>query len=932
MIGSPGAGLFQGVHPTADGALELGERVAAAIGGGHDLRDPLDTELARARIRATMLDDDARVQLGRYVVLERIGAGGMGIVYAAYDPQLDRKVALKVLHKSSLGGDRPRLLREAQALARLSHPNIVTVYDVGSFDGPTQLDRTRLSTTATPTPNDRDDAPRANPGAWLFIAMELVEGETLTSWLRNATRPWAEIVRVMTSAGRGLLAAHEHGLVHRDFKPDNVMISPPDLHGDERVRVMDFGLATIAGTHELVPDGIAIDARLAELRSTWTQQGGLVGTPAYMAPEQFIGVGVSAAADQFAFCVACWEALTGKRPFDGVSVPELCAAALAGALPAPSDAATMPRWLRRVLVRGLATDPAQRWPSMAELLRALERGSTHVRRKRLLVAAGAIALAAAAAFGANAIVEQRRIAACEREGAAIAEVWNDDVRTRLHAVLLDSGLAYANTTAERLTPWLDARAESWSRERSEACLDATVRNVLDATSAERSQWCFAQRRLELAALVDELQRADSPFVQSAITAVATWIPIAPCRDPDTLATMSLPEPAQREQVLLAMQDVARALALRTAGDYQGALELARSAVAQGEAIGYEPLTAGAHVLEGSALHRLGEHAAAEQVVSAAYFEAARIGAWDVATNAAILLESIVGISLARPEDGLAWGRHAEMASSHAPSRDGLREAIAKSQAAVIHAQSGRYDEAIRGMEEVLALREAVLGPVHPDVAITLHNLATMRMMLDDRPAAKAAYERAIAIRVDTLGPDHPDLADSVDGLGVVVLELGDPNAAREYLDRALAIRVAAFGPDHRKVAISLSSLGNAQEQSGDLRGAAESYERALAIFTRTNDPDAATAYMNLGSARLAMGEVAAARALFERSVTAFDARTGMQPNEADARFALAQALGFGMPADRERARELAEQALADHRAAGRTDEIAEVERWLGRHP
>ncbi|HET6583005.1 MAG TPA: serine/threonine-protein kinase, partial [Nannocystaceae bacterium] len=243
---------------------------AASASGGRRSSD--ETRLARG------------TTLGRYVVLERIGSGGMGVVYAAYDPQLDRKVALKLLHareeRDGDSGGRARVLREAQAMARLSHPNVVAVHDVGVVDDT------------------------------LFVAMEFVEGVTLGHFIAAGSRRWNEVLDVFEPAGRGLAAAHAAGLVHRDFKPDNVMIG-----NDGRVRVMDFGLARAAA--EITTESSeGSGGSIVELSGVdrLTRTGALVGTPAYMAPELLAGGNADARSDQFAFCVALHRALYGTAP------------------------------------------------------------------------------------------------------------------------------------------------------------------------------------------------------------------------------------------------------------------------------------------------------------------------------------------------------------------------------------------------------------------------------------------------------------------------------------------------------------------------------------------------------------------------------------------------------------------------------------------
>ncbi|HET9623395.1 MAG TPA: protein kinase [Kofleriaceae bacterium] len=278
-------------------------------------------------------------RVSRYLVLSSIGAGGMGVVFAAYDPQLDRKIALKLLRDGLAVPNkdaRARLRREAQAIAQLSHPNVVSVYDVGTTD---------------------DDE--------LYIAMEFVEGDTLTSWLRAYPRTWREIIDVFRQAARGLAAAHSVGLLHRDFKPDNVLVG-----GDGRVRVTDFGLArSVLAPDELGkarPEMTALDAAL-------TATGTVLGTPRYMPPEQLTGQmtghDLDARSDQFSFCVALYEALYGGHPLAaGTSLAMLERQDRAKP---PPEGTKVPPAIGRAVLRGLERDRARRWPSMAALIEQL---------------------------------------------------------------------------------------------------------------------------------------------------------------------------------------------------------------------------------------------------------------------------------------------------------------------------------------------------------------------------------------------------------------------------------------------------------------------------------------------------------------------------------------------------------------------------------
>jgi formylglycine-generating enzyme required for sulfatase activity/tRNA A-37 threonylcarbamoyl transferase component Bud32 len=327
------------------------------------------------------LDTGARI--GRYLIIERVGSGAMGVVYGAYDPELDRKIALKLLKGRELGQEdaaRARLLREAKAMARLAHQNVIAVHDVGVVDGQ------------------------------VFLAMEFLGGGTLKSWLAARPRRWREVLDVFIAAGRGLAAAHAAGLVHRDFKPENVLL---DKEG--RPRVVDFGLAREATA---APDGSGAVTLAAAERSgshleTLTRTGAIMGTPAYMAPEQITGEPTDERTDQFSFCVALYEALYGERPFRGESLLRLLHNVTEGELePTPGDR-EVPAWIRRALLRGLRPDPAQRWASMAPLITALE-DDPAARHRRRLLAGTAVALVLASVVAVVQVVDHRR-QALERE-------------------------------------------------------------------------------------------------------------------------------------------------------------------------------------------------------------------------------------------------------------------------------------------------------------------------------------------------------------------------------------------------------------------------------------------------------------------------------------------------------------------------------------
>ena len=419
-----------------------------------------------ASVTAGDLGTGARI--GRYVIIERVGIGAMGVVYGAYDPELDRKVALKLIKPGQSGAKdtaRARLLREAKAIARLQHPNVVAVHDVGVFEDQ------------------------------VFLAMEFVAGGTIKSWLAEKTRSWREILDVFIAAGRGLAAAHAAGLVHRDFKPDNVLL---DKEG--RPRVVDFGIARQAGggdeldgeTGDVAEDAAATlqDTSGRHALATLTKTGTWVGTPAYMAPEQFLGERGDEKSDQFSFCVALYEALYGERPFAGDDMLSISVNVTTEQLrPLPKDRG-VPNWVRRVILRGLKVEGAGRWDSMAALIRALENDPA-VNLRRRLVTGGSAVLVVTALVVAWQIASRRR-AEAERE---IARYVGEATRA--------ASTAQAKATEARdLRSRAFAAFDAMNKDEGEVLWRQT-RALLSAIDIAYDQ---AERNLETAFMLDQSRR------------------------------------------------------------------------------------------------------------------------------------------------------------------------------------------------------------------------------------------------------------------------------------------------------------------------------------------------------------------------------------------------------------------------------------------
>ncbi|MFZ6181011.1 tetratricopeptide repeat protein [Nannocystis pusilla] len=783
-------------------------------------------------------------RVGRYTVLHLVGAGAMGTVYAAYDPELDRRVALKLVHHGLLAGAAreaaaARLLREAQALARLSDPNIITVFDAGRFEGQ------------------------------VFLAMEFVEGGTLRQWLASERRDPAQIVAMFVAAGRGLAALHGAGLVHRDFKPDNVLVG-----GDGRVRVSDFGLVRVAATAS-VEETFDPARPLPTAGEAMTRTGALLGTPAYMAPELWQGTLADARSDQFAFCVALYEALQGARPFTP--------GALAGTAPGREVARVerIPAGLRAPLAIGLARAPERRHASMTALLDALGRGLAGARRRRAALLLGLAGLVVALSGWGWQQVQARelagRVAACVAAGARIDEVWGAAARAEVERSFLATGKAFAPATFARTVPWLDGWAADWRGAAEAACLAHTVEASWDAELRARAEDCLAEARAGFVALVDELRDADGVVLTQATNAAAELAPASACTQPAALRERAEVPQAQRSAARELRVRLAGARSLQAVGDYDAALAAARAAVGAARASGLPGLVGEAEFRAAGLHEKRGDYPAAEAGLLRALAAAEEARARGLALAITTDLAYVVGYAAARPAEGRVWARSAHTQLALHAGASPLEEAHLDSRLAAVDDVVGDYAEAARLHARALAVRERELGPWHPDVARSLVGLAAARHALGELAAAGDLYERALGIEERVFGPEHPDVAMILHNLaGVRYGEEALDDAVRLY-ERALAISERALGPDHPGVGETLHDLAVVQRARGAVDESLRLQTRALAISERALGPDhprTAASLNSLALLRLDMGAPLEAERLFARALAAFERSLG----------------------------------------------------------
>ncbi|MDC0667100.1 serine/threonine-protein kinase [Nannocystis radixulma] len=758
--------------------------------------------------------------LGRYVVLGPRGTGAMGVVYDAYDPELDRKVALKLL-RSHDGASTSRMIREARALAKLSHANVVTVHDVGWV----------------PTAETSDE--------FLFIAMELVDGVDLGRWLAARRRSWPEIRRAFVAAGRGLVAAHEAGLVHRDFKPANVLVG-----NDGGVKVADFGLA--APTGSVATTSLDDDESPREV----------VGTPRYMAPEVHAGRAADARADLYAFCIALFEALHGAPPFVGADEAELIAAKRRS-LPRPPSGGIGPPHLHRLFARGLAVDPADRHPSMAALLEELESEPSWRRHRGALslTAAGLIAVSAAAFWPAAPSPE----VLARRQ---IDEVWSPAAKQQLRQATTKSERSFAEASAATVERTIDAYADAWISGYVDAHR-ASARGEHSTALLDLRLSCLRQRLAALQAQIQVLASADDEVALRAVDSVARLPAVDRCADLEALRSrVAVPD---SPVVMAAVAELRRRLvevdALERAGAYQEGLRQATLARADAQAIAsdHPPVLAEALLRHGLLAERTGDFATAEAELVTAAELAESVGDDETATVAAAEVLFVVGHRRQRHAEALLWAHHVRALTRRAGA-DPEHRALLLDHLGNVHETAGHHDEAEAAYRESIAIYEAERGEDHPLTALVRSNLANLHSRGGKHADAIAGHRRALADLERWLGPEHPELTHPLLGLGADLLKIGQPDEARAVFERVLTIREQALGADHPDVAIVHNNLGSIDLRRQAWPEALAHFERALAIWQRgfgASHPNVALALGNIAILHFKQGRYREAAARFE---------------------------------------------------------------------
>ncbi len=848
----------------------------------------------------------------RYTVLDKLGQGGMGVVVSAYDARLDRRVALKLLRRGSSPEEELEegwLVREAQAMARLNHPHVVGVYDAGSLESGS-----------------------------LFIAMEFIQGKTLRRWCKEEKRSWRQVLEAYMAAAQGLAAAHAAGLIHRDFKADNVLVGQ-----DGRVRVTDFGLARTqlpeavpqapkpephaptARPSSAAPTDLTITARPSgSWSSALTLPGMIMGTPAYMAPELFRGGSADVRTDLFAFCASLYEALFGQLPFRGSTPTDLTRAQLEGKVVTPPSASEVPAWVTRTVLWGLQPEPDKRPASMEALLAALA-DDPEVKRqalwRRASVGLVMVGLAGLALWGWTR--QQAPVDRCAQVRQQLEGVWDADVSARVRQALLGTQLPYAQDTFQRVSAVLEGYAGAWEKQRREVCEIIQQQPAQALGILVRREDCLERRRSQLRAFTKLLSQGPDPeLLPRAVQVAQSLPPLEYCADAKALSAAVPPpeDPAQRAQAEALQQRLDGLEALLDTGKYKEGVALGDTLLPQVEPVGHPPLHARALFLGALARDGTGDYAGAEAMARQAALLAARGKDLEVAARAAGLIYFLVGYRQARHAEAALLELGMEVAVELAD--DDLIRANASNSQGIIRTVRGQYEEAQARYERAITLREKVLGPEHVLVMPPLNNLGNVLEELGHYKEALRIHERVVALREKTLGPQHPDLASALGNLGNVYTSLGRYEEARQRHERALAIREQALGPEHPLLANPLINLGGVLLSLGRYDDSLRSHERALALQEKAlgaEHPRVAGTRASLGLVLEALGRYAEARHEYERALAVVERALGVDhPELADALSGLgrlAEAEGRFEEARRRQARALAlrEKALgAEH--------------------
>lgn len=808
--------------------------------------------------------------VGRYVVEETLGSGGMGFVVSARDPKLDRPVAIKVLFRDDAKGG-VWLRREAQALAALNHPGIVVVHDVGVIEG--------------------------RP----FIAMERVDGVTLRTWLDEARRSDAEILEVFVAAGRALAVAHAHGIVHCDFKPGNVMIrrgAGVTASLADSVCIMDFGLARLHGeaSSDLDPPVLELaDVSESLLSADFTEFDKLQGTPKYMAPEQFGMLGVSPATDQYAFCIALYEALWRHSPFKGDSPASRLSEQMCGAPPIRPVPTRGQRRLVDPVSRGLAALPANRWPSMTELCDAVEPPRRGWGTWSLVVAGG---LVVAGAVTWSAVDHDDP---CDRIERRAAEVWSDADRSAVASAFANTGRSYAKDAWARGEANLDAWLTRWASVAGEECRATFERADVSDRDYDVHARCLSRQLRRFEAVVDVLHDVEIQNVAQRLDTIAALPEPRGCLDEEHVERPS--DPMQAALVDMAYEEIDRCEVIGDTGQAQEFEACAHEALRAATDTKDAHAMLAARWILARAVSDAGRRAEARTMSEALYFDARAAGRERLAARAALSVAARNSHPSADLDEARKWLGHAEPLRrtvvgearylrtkamySHFSIQPDLaaetaRRAISLAEesgdqellASCLNTlgrvlnETGRGKEARGVYERALEVRRATRGRVHPRVATALNNLATVLGNAGEVEEALAMFEEALAIRREMLPHEHRHIATAAANVAETLSRMGKHERALTLHRESADVFAAVEGNDSRYFAMVQARVGADLRELGRYDEAREALDVALRILRRKpfSDRDRFGAEVELALVEAAEGNRGVAIEFFESAL------------------------------------------------------------------
>ena len=696
-------------------------------------------------------------QIGNYLLLDELGAGGMGFVYAAYDTQLDRRIALKLMHNRGRTAS-GRIRREAQAMARLSHPNIVTIYGVHSL-----------------SEND------------LAIAMEYVEGRSLTELLASEPRmDWMAVRSIFTQAARGLAAAHDAGLVHRDFKPGNLLVTD-----DGQAKIIDFGLvyAEQDSSPPFSPEDVSGES---EESVKLTNSGARIGTPAYMAPEQFNGEPVDGRTDQFAFCLCLYEAVYGQRAFAVDTFEDLRKRVRAGQWILPKRPDDVPRSVEDILRRGLSSAPERRFLSMRDVAAKLELAtmSPPLHRRRLFWWTAA---ALAAAMVLAAVMLRPTAPACQPPKDAFAGIWSSKKQSEVRARILSSGQANAEDTWHRIATGLRAFVVSWLESHVAACEAARLDDERPYVHALRGA-CLNEQRDQFELLVKVLSETPPKSAERAVDLVA-GLSVRRCDDTSGLLALPTPESPERAEAVAEVRRRLNTLEIvYLAGDHEGGLAASEDSLLKAEALGYAPVVAEAKYWQGRFLTGLQRYEQSVGLLETVYESALALNHLDLAADVSREVAEVVGLYQGEVKRALQWSRSARgLARLRDPG--GVRDARSLQVLGMLQALGGQSQDAQKALIRANGLLEAYYGPKHPYL-----------------------------IRVAS-------------DIGIACLSGGQFHKALEYFKRALQTATALYGDKQKRLSRSHLNVGLAYYYLAREARVKAALEQGRLIAGRDNGPD-----------------------------------------------------------------------------------------------